>query len=268
MPGVQRQEEGAQEGRPGKKTALLTSPGKFGDILWCLPAARDLAAVGYEVDFATMPKYAAIHSLLREQPYLNRVFGIEGWEQAHDWCGAQPYRPPSNEVAFCNYDVVRHLGYRGRPPAPLVSLAYTHLLDLGVEMRLPPLPFLALSRRSQSIGPRVAVGFNEMHQAEKCAFAEELLEPFEEYVRVDDVGKEEFLRAAETIAGCDVFVGCRSSLYVIAHGLGKRIITVEPERGRRERIFSCPWGTEALFEGPGEVNRAYRILRRWLDESP
>jgi hypothetical protein len=45
-----------------------------------------------------------------------------------------------------------------------------------------------------------------------------------------------------------MFLGDRNANFVLAQGVGQRCLTFEPEPGRRETIFSCPFGIEIMPE--------------------
>jgi hypothetical protein len=241
------------------KRVLCTFSGKIGDILWTLPSLRELHRLGATVDLATMPKFGGVHELIAAQPYINRAFPIEGWDMVHDQCGAQPRVPP--EVPD-GYDSVQHLCYAARPTRPLIFHAAR---ELDVEPPQPLLPFLSVEADTAPRGEgesAVAYAFTENEQAQKLNILNAVQEELPQAVFVD-VGKLPFLDAAQAIASAKFFLGCRSANYVIACGLNKRLLTCEPDQGRREEIFSCPWAQEAM--PPADNEEAFqKIAVAWL----
>jgi hypothetical protein len=234
---------------------LLTFSGKFGDILWSLPAAREFFRRGHGVDLATMPKYAAIHPLVESQPYINKVFSLPDWSFRDDGCGAQPWEPPSVPPG---YDEVHHLTYRARPTMPLIEHAPNFL---GIQLGEPVLPFIyvkpvkrdsrlvAYSWRSTTFGGHKQNPFDGIWERNpQIRWVETTGMPFEE--------------AAKVIAGAAMFLGCRSSNYVIAHGVGQRCLTFETITGACEPIFSCPYGTE-IMPSIDNIAEYERVIREW-----
>lgn len=234
-------------------TVLVTFSGKLGDIIWTLPAARELHRQGHTVDFATMQAYAAVHPLLGLQPYLRYVFALPEWRPEHDWCGAQPRIPP---LLPKGYDRTVHLTYWERPRKPLILHAF-EVLDLPVPAQ--PLPFLEVQADPD---PRlVAFAFNGYWMDQKMRVLYHVQEALQGF-RFVDVAKLPFDEAARTIQAAVFFLGCRSANYVVAHGLYKRILSIELEPGRREEIFSCPFGREVL-PGVNEIGQFVATALAW-----
>lgn len=221
-------------------TVLVTFSGKIGDCLWSLSAARALAATGETVDFAMMPAYGAVAPLIRRQPYIRDVLLPKPWIPLHDNCGAQPGIPP---VTFDGYDRIYHLTYRTRPTEPLILYG---VREVGLPLPEPPLPFLMMETLPSRVeAPVVAYAFNQTLIDQKLALVKHLEAALPD-CRFLDVGRLPFEQAATAIKHALFFVGCRSANYVVAHGVAQRILTYEPEPGRREMIFSCPFGREVM----------------------
>lgn len=237
-------------------TALLTFSGKFGDVMWSLPAARELSRHGWTVDFATMDQFKAVHDLLRRQPYLRSVFSIPKWVMEHDGCGAWPRVPPSVPDG---YDRVVHLTYERRPTKPLILHAFE---QLGLAVPQNPVPFLHGFEQVPEMPPFVAYAFNEAWLAPKTHVLNALFSALPN-VSFVPVAVKPFVQAAETIKAARFFLGCRSANYVLATGLGQRCLSVEPEPGRREEIFSCPWGRE-MMPAVDDVDAFVRIAQAWM----
>jgi len=222
------------------QSVLCTFSGKYGDMFWSLASARELARRGFVVDFAVMPRFAAALELIFAQPYIRRAFAIDGWEMAHDGCAAQPWNPPSVPAG---HDHVLHFTYRARPQVPLILYPGTLY---GFPLSEPVLPFIEVADEP----PRpnvVACGFNEMHHEAKEAFLAKLRVRFPNLV-FEDVSVLPFLAAAKAIKSASMFLGDRNANFVLANGVAQRCLTFEPETGRREVIFSCPFGVEVMPE--------------------
>jgi hypothetical protein len=220
---------------------LLTFSGKNGDILWSLPAARALSIAGDTIDFAIMPTYGAVATLIEQQPYIRRVIKLNDWHPVHTDCGAWPRIPPSVPTG---YDRVYHLTYESRPVKPLILHA---LSVVGLPLPDPPLPFLFVKDPAPQNQPVIAYAFNQTAMDPKLKVLNLLQSSFTDCEFVD-VSTLFFDVAAQVIKGALFFLGCRSANYVVAHGVNQRILTVEPDGGRREALFSCPYGREVMPE--------------------
>lgn len=238
---------------------LLTFSGKHGDILWALPAARAMAETGAEIDFAVMPRYHAVLPLIGRQPYIRRAFAIDGWHQEHDGCGAWPRVPPTVPEG---YDAVHHLTYIGPPQEPLAVTTMRQLSSTGaIEYREPSFPFIhSESTPEENL---IAYAFNGQFTQEK----ERMLRWLRSMVpkaRWENVATLSFDQAADKIHAARFFFGCRSANYVVACGLGKRVLTIEHDPGRRHHIFSCPGSREHM----PDVNIHYQfadLARQWME---
>jgi hypothetical protein len=95
---------------------LCTFSGKYGDILWSLPTAKQLAAlVGKgQVDFAVMPYYENLLPLLACQSYIDKAFVIRHWLRTHSNHGDQPWQPPCKTNSDGAIEVLASFG--SRPP--------------------------------------------------------------------------------------------------------------------------------------------------------
>lgn len=232
---------------------LCTAPGKLGDILWALATVREISRIhGKKVDFVTMPEYAPLGALLREQSYIDKAGVVLDWRKEHSNYGDQPWRPP-REVEK-GYWKTYHLGYRRPPgvPAPQPLIDYVawqqHLL-----LREPVVPFITVPGHEKPEGRWAAVGFNEQHAEEKAEFCKEL-QGWTEGIEWVDVTKKPWVEAARAIQQAELFVGCRSSNWVLACGLGKETITFEPNVQRHGasqsgRLFGCPYAQETQIPG-------------------
>src|SRR5215467_12449688 len=80
---------------------LCTFSGKYGDILWSLPTARQIARdiAGGKVDFATMPYYESLRPLIASQEYIDECFVIPDWIRTHSNHGDGPAESPKQTIA-------------------------------------------------------------------------------------------------------------------------------------------------------------------------
>lgn len=238
---------------------LATYPGKYGDILWSLAAIRAYqASTGDEVTFACMPKYQAILPLIAVQPYIAFAYALDGWEEeSNTVLCAQPAVPQAKVTGF---DKVYHLGFRVIPGWPVLSgiLGRQYIDHSASVMRVylrNPLPFLDVG--CQEVGG-ISVAFTDMHPKTKRFVLSRLLNEFGPAVTV--VNTLPFLDAARAIQISRIFVGCRSSNYVVAHGLNKRVIAFEPDEARRAEQCGCRFGNELLTDDPETVLAECRRL--------
>lgn len=229
--------------------AAVTFSGKYGDILWALPTARELAKQYGPVDFAVMPAFQTICSLLMLQPYIANAFGLPGWEFANDSCGAQPREHPP----MPGYERVIDLTYPSWPDAPLIQ--FTARIG-GVALPDQVLPFL--TSLEPCCKPPIDIAFAFKFSQKEQIFLEPLVEALS-----DRLGRPistescllPWLDTATVISSAKLFVGDRSCNQVIAHGLGKPTLIYETDIGRHAYIFSCPYGRETM---PIPVGTHYR----------
>ena len=247
---------------------LCTFSGKFGDILWSLPTVEQLgealcdAADSMDcpmpkIDFGIMPQYKSLLSLLNAQSYIDKAFTIDNWIYTGSPHGDQPWEAPVPE----GYDKVYHLTYRTHPSKnqPLIDFIAQ---QQGITLS-NPIPFIEVKgyiaenendgfyHLLQSIRnyPCVAYAFNESMQEIKKQFLGEVERRLEGIVKFIDVSKMPWIEAAWVIDNAIAFIGCRSSNYVLACGLGQRVFIFEPNVSRSAyglfgTTFTCPYAKE------------------------
>jgi hypothetical protein len=237
------------------KPVLVTFSGKHGDILWSALAAKTLAATGVEVDFAMMPQYARVAPLLAIQPYIRAAFPIEEWIQNHDQFGAQPRIPPRVPPG---YDRVLHLTYEQHPQEPLAL--YTMRLA-GLTVPEKPLPFLFADSKPEP--GLVAYAFNGSHIPEKLNLLAKLRRAVSK-ARFENVEHLPFDQAARRINAAHFFFGCRSANYVVAVGLGKRCLSIEPDGGRQSDVFGFP-GSREHRPHPAFTHQFIDLAQQWME---
>lgn len=253
--------------------ALCTFPGPNGDILWSLPTAKALADMyGESVDFGVMPYYENLLPLIANQPYISKAFVVKDWIRLHSNYGDQPWAAPK-EIEE-GYEHVHHLGYRGHPGLgggkrlPLIDFTAD---QQGVKLR-DPLPFLLAPRTQKD--PYVAVGFNPQYPDEKTAFLNKVKSEID--IPMVDTTVIPWLEASQVISDATCFVGCRSSNFVISHGVGQKFMFIfDPHPARAAQgflgdVFGCPYAYDinAPLMVPPEVSGSYCAskIKEWIEE--
>lgn len=243
---------------------LCTFSGHRGDILWSLPTARKIAEwVNQTVDFGIMPEFKDMVPLIQAQSYIDVAFAIDGWDCTGAPHGCQPWKPP--QYIEAQYGASWHLTYRAHPGINDVALPLIDYVahQQGIKFHGSPLPFLQAPVVHNLQKPYVAFGFNEQYRREKTAFLELLMHmcPGIDFI---DTTRQPWLDAVDLIKHALIFVGCRSSNYVLAHGVGQQVITFEPHPSRNAHghlgaIFGCPYGVEYSepFNQPLDLQAAH-----------
>lgn len=228
---------------------LCTFPGRFGDLIWALPAIRALAEHHQQpVDLQICGEFASILPLLGEgrQPYLGRVVVDHQWGTSAGWM------PPA---VLPDYDHVFHLGYRGWPqwglPFEVQAQLHQQWSDgWGAQ------PTIDLTRPWITVEPwvetyNVTLGWSDCwfelkvglstllarHTWPDGVYAFTLAAPGSRWVTERGAGAVDWLEAARRIAASQLFVGDCSALHVLAVALGKPVILMEPMTARHNPIF-------------------------------
>lgn len=250
---------------------LCTFPGKFGDILWALPAVREISQVsGSPVSLAIAAPSASIAPLLSAQPYIDRVHVVGEWGMVYLDKGVAP--PPAEwverERRTSGYDQVFHLGYRDWPsfPLPLQTIvtaadqgAITHGYEIGMfrpwiergdpdpvndlGFELEPLVYLGWSDEWFEL----KLGLTHLlhHQCgvpvRMCVQRTTRWEAAARAVPDDDLDFQFFVsdwkQTAWHLSQCALYVGCLSAQWVLANALGIPCVVVEPAVERHNPIF-------------------------------
>jgi ADP-heptose:LPS heptosyltransferase len=88
---------------------LITCPGKFGDLIYTLPAVIKLKEYyNCSVTFQTSPYCLILKSLLEQQPYLDNVLIDSSYKVQNLLQGCQPWQMSEPK----DYDKIFHLGFR------------------------------------------------------------------------------------------------------------------------------------------------------------
>jgi hypothetical protein len=260
------------------KRILTTFSGRFGDILWSLPTVREISKrEGTKVDMGIMPQYKSLLPLLQMQPYIDTAFTIDDWICVGSPCGDQPWQPPVRVEE--HYEKSFHLTYRRHPQSNEALIDFI-AQQQGFELTEPVVPFIetnfkyAYLRSANTVF--IAVAFNALYQAEKDAFRIKLKELLPENIQYLDVLRLPWTDAAAAIKCALAFVGCRSSNFVLAHGVGqKNIFVFEPHPSRNAHghfgyTFGNPhWkDVNALCFGYPEQSAedAIQNIQKWVKE--
>jgi hypothetical protein len=234
---------------------LVTFSGKFGDILWSLPTARQVAQESDErkVDFAVMPAYKSLLPLLEFQSWIDKAFVIDDWICTGSPCGDQPWCAP--EPAGASYKRVCHLTYRAHPGmqgTPAIALCDYTAWQQGVHLKRPVVPFIEAQPIDVFPPPPLPVlcySFNGDYFTPKQQFLFRLITRTKDLISWTNVGELPWMQAASLLSQGNPFIGCRSACWVLAMGLGCQTLTYEPNPSRHMagpwgKVFSCPYGKE------------------------
>lgn len=246
---------------------LCTFPGKYGDLLWALPALRALSRqVDRPVDLLVAASFASICPLIEAQDYIGDCWAHPGW-QTQDTAPITPREPPDRGGAPV-YDLVLHLGYRGWPTRPLPVYTLDTLnsqLPDGIE----PLPVGTLQLQEPWITQlpsappsEIAIGFTDEHFELKVGIVTLLARMDRSLLVLTHDSRTRWAQErprggyplerplpwipmAATIRNADRFLGCCSALHVLAVAVGTPVVLMEPNPMRHHPIF-YPLG----WEGP------------------
>lgn len=250
---------------------LATCPGKLGDLIYCLPTARALAAhAGRPLHLATSALCAPAQGLLAAQPYVERAFIDQNWQLQEIGLGYQPWRmaePPE-------YQAVYHLGLRpdwarGRVFGQhlmetfLQNACHAYGLELGLDLGarflfLPPAPgedFIALHAWGQSLALAGGAGLLPLALDYWGRLLDSvglpvkgILGPGEEDIYaplgIQSERPRDLLELAETIDSARLFLGVESAPNALAQGLSAPRLVLD-------------YFGNALPQGPG--GRSFRL---------
>jgi hypothetical protein len=230
-------------------TILCTCPGRFGDIVWAIAAAREAYLKnqpadylqGCVVDFGVMGKYEKIIPLLQTQRFIREAFAVPGWVEVHSNWGSQPWESPSSKLG---YDKVYDFGYREQPQVQLIDYASTIYPEL--KPRNWCVPFLSTPQDWNKVFPSCVPYHFSPHQGPHGNTLVEKLRRSMPELKFVDVGALSFVESMRVIAESRVFLGSRSSNYVIAQGLGKPCVILEMAGYRRHPKYGCSYGSQIM----------------------
>jgi len=229
---------------------LATHPGRFGDCLWALPTVRALSETfSTPIDLLLSPRVgeSSFRALVQRQIYVGQVSVQRDWEIL-ETAPITPRIPPNLPPG---YDRIVHLGYEEWPqktlPYEVERITRKNVPNL-MPIRLSP--WIAATARSCDI----AVGFSDEWFELKYGVERLLTNHLEDVnpgltaVNVSggprwDTHPFPWNEAAPWIAGAKLFVGCCSSLHVLACAVGTPAIIVEPAPARHHDCF-YPFGKQ------------------------
>jgi hypothetical protein len=256
---------------------LCTFSGKYGDILWSLPTARQIARVltAGQVDFAVMPYYENLLPLLQAQPYIDKAFIISDWLRTHSNHGDQPWQPPIHVQR--EYERYYHLTYKGHPgitapSMPLIDfIAWQHgfrfterepFIDVPDCSEQFSIIHLSSGRFTDVVKENrlITYAFNEQYDQMKKEFFEHLWQLLKDEFEFFNAGSAKWVEAAWAIKNSLTYVGCRSANWVMAIGTGQSTIVYEPHPARHASghlgaVFGYPGVNELAlpFGAPPKV---------------
>ena len=248
---------------------LVTFPGRYGDILWALPAVRALSRwIGEPVDLAVAAKYRSICSLIEQQPYIRWCEGLPWWEvqETAPMTPRIPQRSLNGSSLREDYDLILDLGYRGWPQRPLPFETMDCLNEQlhagacgGYTVKVLPRltdAALALDEPWITVAPwthvphPLVVGWSDEHFELKVGLthllAQTLRGPGSAFLLCSPGSRREteegqtptdWIENARRLAAAQVFLGCCSALHVLAVALGKPVVVMEPAEARWNDIF-------------------------------
>ena len=238
---------------------LCTFPGRHGDLMWALPTVRAIAeTVGRQVDFATTGKYGRIAPLVRAQDYIGAVHVLKEWVVEE---GA-PMRPVVPPHIPDGYDKVIHLGYPGWPELPLPfyveKIGKLQMRDMvAIDIMRP---WIKAEKPAKSLSTAVAIGFSDEHFELKYGIWSLLtmsrLSPTlggswislmgargSRWMTEGGHSEASWELTAHILSNSSIFLGCCSSLHVLACAMGKPVLIMEPNEQRWNPVF-YPYGMD------------------------
>jgi len=239
-------------------STLVSFPGRYGDLLWSLPTARAISEQrGEPVDLAIAGEFASIVPLLQEQPYLNEVIVLPGWDMT-----PPNWKAPLHDDLLQEYcwDEILDLGYKEWPTCPLpyyIAQQAKQQIDLKRPwITVPPWADFA---------DTVVVGFTEAWFELKLGLLHSLLHPEHRVLPMDGTNRTflhtvegsrwqtegwavptvafDWLLTARVLQDARLFFGDCSALHVLACATGTPVLLCEPMEARWNPIF-YPYGMD------------------------
>lgn len=231
---------------------LTTFPGKVGDIIWSLPTVRAISRFySTPVEFACSREFGknGLDTLLKAQNYIADMFEIPfpSWE-ASGACGDNYCILPEGK----EYDKVIHLGYKRWPEKELAQEIYDNWIEEGKPEKLDMSPWIAeYCKQSKN---QIFVGWSQEWIELKMGITTNLASASgvpglhvssmsggrqSEWLTglMYEIKEENLWEAALHMQDSRFYLGCLSSLWVLANALGKHCVVVEPAEARWNKIF-------------------------------
>ena len=242
---------------------LCTFPGKYGDLLWALPAIRALSRrVGARVDLQIAGAFGSIADLLQVQPYIGVILVDTGWA-VQETAPMTPRIPPGPD-ALRGYDHVFHLGHRAWPQRPLPFETLDCLSDqwgwngldgdppADADLHLEE-PWITVEERHAGFYWPWNYGFTDEHFELKYGLVSLLSRESRRAQRTHlppcGIGMSARWQAEAGIVSCTwnesaallqhtgVLLACNSALHVLAVAVGVPVVLMEPNPHRHHEIF-------------------------------
>jgi hypothetical protein len=231
-------------------TIAVCNPNFNGDVLWSVPAARELVHRAHEhADFYLSHRGEACADLLEEQSFVHDVF------VARDWDGDFPRDFPRDD-----YSAVYPLHMRGAQDCTLLDHfcrvaglpRQEHRLDLPEvwtnhwQSSLPPSPFVVLAAKAGD-GSEWMKAINDIFRDFVARCSVPVVEVGHPGVMLNPLGVIDrssygFLAMAQIISRCRVFVGTISAPLVIADAFPdvRRIAVHDGEKWNLNNVTKSP----------------------------
>lgn len=243
----------------GSVKALVTMPGRHGDILWSLPTARAIAeAYDTPVDVIISGKYGSLQALIEAQPYVDTCAVDASWA-VQETAPMSPRTPP---VWPTGYDRVFHLGYAGWPEEALpyeccrianITRATNRESLLTIDLARPWIGSVAPSDPDRGA---IGVGWSDewfelkygltqliqraVYTTSSGGFL--LCAPGSRWEREASYKPTSWPENFRSLTMASTFVGCCSALHVLACAVGvPRVLILEPNSQRHHPVF-YPYG--------------------------
>ena len=228
-----------------------------GDILWSLPVARECGERhGVDkVDFCFTDARARMHPLIQRQPYIDKAIMRYCWSR-------DSMKVDVPEEVVSQYPTYYDLTYRSFPNmSPLTMISSQQ----GITLQ-HPIPFLEVDDWASN--GHIAYGFNHDYQGEVMMLLSSLRILLPQLVFVDTAGLS-WLEAASCIKSAKCFIGNRSGLAVVAHGVKQdNLLIYEPNQDRQNDMWGCPCHTEIKLPATPSpelaAHTAYTYILEWI----
>jgi hypothetical protein len=244
---------------------IVTHPGRFGDLLWALPTVRALAKVHGPVDLhlpvdpANTTPMVDIAPLLRLQPYIRAVIVRQDWSIEQD-APRRPTEPPDTDGV--------HLGYPEWPTAPLpfysAMLGGFHPADVDfspwitVNHPAPPIPICCMWTDRWF---ELKFGLTKLLNRRPLPAMWYGTSGGSRFQSEAGWIPTTILNLAERFASADVVLTDCSMAHVLAAGLGKTVVVVEPETARHHWVF---WPGAYINANTGHWRQGYHLFGRLI----
>ena len=245
----------------GTLRLTISHAGKYGDLIWSLPAIRAAArALGTHVRLWLPESLSSIAPLLKRQTYIADVILDPAWKVL-DTAPVTPWLPPV--VSGSAEEPVIHLGHR-EWPTDILPIYTMSLLQQQWKPAWGPMPRLRLEEPWIASSCRLARynimatysdAWIELKYGVTAAVATKLgreitilhasnsrWDEFPETDRLVTFRERNWLDAADELASAELALGSLSALSVLAAAVGTPRVLFEPNEHAHHPIFQH-WDT-------------------------